>query len=99
MLQIKPQISEGGKERLLIYQEVFRVDDTSGPGRGSIADEERSLDWSVTVDDEPRSSSSAASSVMRSTDGAGEGAADRRPAAASGHLPLRQPTEWVRRST
>jgi general secretion pathway protein D len=48
-LRVKPQITEGGSVRLLLYQEVSRVEDTTNPA-GIITDK-RSLESSVIVDD------------------------------------------------
>jgi general secretion pathway protein D len=48
-LRVRPQITEGGSVRLVIYQEVSRVDDTSNPA--GIITNKRSLESSVTVDD------------------------------------------------
>jgi general secretion pathway protein D len=48
-LRVKPQITEGGSIRLVIYQEVSRVDDTTNPA--GIITNKRSLESSVTIDD------------------------------------------------
>jgi general secretion pathway protein D len=48
-LKIKPQISEGGSVRMLIYQEVSSVEDLSNPA--GIITNKRSLDTTVLVDD------------------------------------------------
>ena len=48
-LRVRPQITEGGSVRLVIYQEVSRVDSTSNPA--GIITNKRSLESSVTVDD------------------------------------------------
>ena len=48
-LRVKPQITEGGSVRLVIYQEVSRIDDKTNPS-GIITDK-RSLESSVVVDD------------------------------------------------
>jgi len=48
-LRVKPQITEGGSIRLVLYQEVSRVDSTSNPA--GIITNKRSLESSVTVDD------------------------------------------------
>ena len=48
-LRVKPQITEGGSVRLVLYQEVSRVDDTSNPA--GIITNKRSLESSVIVDD------------------------------------------------
>src|SRR5262249_10957640 len=48
-LKVKPQITEGGSIRLVLYQEVSRVDSTSNPA--GIITNKRSLESSVTVDD------------------------------------------------
>jgi general secretion pathway protein D len=48
-LRVKPQITEGGSVRLVIYQEVSRVDSTSNPA--GIITNKRSLESSVTIDD------------------------------------------------
>jgi len=48
-LKIKPQVSEGGTVKMLIYQEVSSVQDLSNPA-GVITDK-RSLDTTVLVDD------------------------------------------------
>ena len=45
-LRVKPQITEGGSVRLVIYQEVSRVDSTSNPA--GIITNKRSLESSVT---------------------------------------------------
>jgi general secretion pathway protein D len=48
-LRVKPQITEGGSVRLVLYQEVSRVDDTTNPA--GIITNKRSLESSVMVDD------------------------------------------------
>jgi len=48
-LRVKPQITEGGSIRLVLYQEVSRVDSTSNPA--GIITNKRSLESSVTIDD------------------------------------------------
>ena len=48
-LRVRPQITEGGSIRLLLYQEVSRVDSTSNPA--GIITNKRSLESSVTIDD------------------------------------------------
>jgi len=48
-LRVRPQITEGGSIRLVIYQEVSRVDNTSNPA--GIITNKRALESSVTVDD------------------------------------------------
>jgi general secretion pathway protein D len=48
-LKIKPQISEGGSVKMLIYQEVSTVEDLSNPA--GIITNKRSLDTTVLVDD------------------------------------------------
>jgi general secretion pathway protein D len=48
-LRVRPQITEGGSVRLVIYQEVSRVDSTSNPA--GIITNKRSLESSVTIDD------------------------------------------------
>lgn len=48
-LRVKPQITEGGSVRLVIYQEVSRVDDKTNPA--GIITNKRSLESSVIVDD------------------------------------------------
>jgi general secretion pathway protein D len=48
-LRVRPQITEGGSIRLVLYQEVSRVDSTSNPA--GIITNKRSLESSVTVDD------------------------------------------------
>src|SRR4029079_16002683 len=48
-LRVKPQITEGGSVRLVIYQEVSRIDDKTNPS-GIITDK-RSLESSVIIDD------------------------------------------------
>lgn len=48
-LRVKPQITEGGSVRLVLYQEVSRVDDKTNPA--GIITNKRSLDSSVIVDD------------------------------------------------
>jgi general secretion pathway protein D len=48
-LRVKPQITEGGSIRLVLYQEVSRVDSTSNPA--GIITNKRALESSVTVDD------------------------------------------------
>ncbi len=48
-LKIKPQISESGTVKMVIYQEVSSVDDTSNPA--GIITSKRSLDTSVLVND------------------------------------------------
>ena len=48
-LRVRPQITEGGSVRLVLYQEVSRVDSTSNPA--GIITNKRSLESSVTVDD------------------------------------------------
>ncbi len=48
-LRVKPQITEGGSVRLVLYQEVSRVDDTTNPA--GIITNKRSLESSVIVDD------------------------------------------------
>ena len=60
-LRVKPQITEGGSVRLVIYQEVSRVDRRSNPA--GIITNKRSLESSVTSTT-ARSSCSAASSRM-----------------------------------
>jgi general secretion pathway protein D len=48
-LRVRPQITEGGSVRLVIYQEVSRVDDTTNPA--GIITNKRSLESSVVIDD------------------------------------------------
>jgi len=48
-LRVRPQITEGGSVRLVVYQEVSRVDSTSNPA-GIITDK-RSIESSVAVED------------------------------------------------
>ena len=48
-LKIKPQISEGGTVKMLIYQEVSSVQDLSNPA--GVITNKRSLDTTVLVDD------------------------------------------------
>ena len=48
-LKIKPQISEGGTVKMLIYQEVSSVQDLSNPS--GVITNKRSLDTTVLVDD------------------------------------------------
>ncbi len=48
-LRVRPQITEGGSVRLVLYQEVSRVDSTSNPA--GIITNKRSLESSVTIDD------------------------------------------------
>jgi general secretion pathway protein D len=48
-LRVRPQITEGGTIRLVVYQEVSRVDSTSNPA--GIITNKRSLESSVTIDD------------------------------------------------
>ena len=48
-LRVKPQITEGGSVRLVVYQEVSRVDSTNNPA--GIITNKRSLESSVMVDD------------------------------------------------
>ena len=48
-LRVRPQITEGGSIRLVLYQEVSRVDSTSNPA--GIITNKRSLESSVTIDD------------------------------------------------
>lgn len=48
-LKIKPQISEGGTVKMLIYQEVSSVEDLSNPA--GVITNKRSLDTTVLVDD------------------------------------------------
>jgi general secretion pathway protein D len=48
-LRVKPQITEGGSMRLVLYQEVSRVDDKTNPA--GIITNKRSLESSVVVDD------------------------------------------------
>ncbi len=48
-LRVKPQITEGGSVRLVLYQEVSRVDDKTNPA--GIITNKRSLESSVIVDD------------------------------------------------
>ena len=50
MLRVKPQITEGGSVRLLIYQEVSRVDYSQNNSAGIITTK-RALESLVTVDD------------------------------------------------
>ena len=50
MLRVKPQITEGGTVRLVIYQEVSRIQDASS-ATGIILSK-RSLESSVVIDDE-----------------------------------------------
>ncbi len=48
-LRVRPQITEGGSVRLVVYQEVSRVDSTTNPA-GIITDK-RSIESSVAVED------------------------------------------------
>ncbi|MBK6603163.1 MAG: type II secretion system secretin GspD [Betaproteobacteria bacterium] len=48
-LRVKPQITEGGSVRLVVYQEVSRVDSTTNPA--GIITNKRSLESSVLVED------------------------------------------------
>jgi general secretion pathway protein D len=48
-LRVRPQITEGGSVRVVIYQEVSRVDSTTNPA--GIITNKRSLESSVTIDD------------------------------------------------
>jgi general secretion pathway protein D len=48
-LRVKPQITEGGSIRLVVYQEVSRVDSTNNPA--GIITNKRSLESSVMVED------------------------------------------------
>ncbi|NDP43871.1 MAG: type II secretion system secretin GspD, partial [Aromatoleum sp.] len=48
-LRVKPQITEGGSVRLVLYQEVSRVDDKTNPA--GIITNKRSLESSVIIDD------------------------------------------------
>jgi general secretion pathway protein D len=48
-LRVRPQITEGGTIRVVVYQEVSRVDSTSNPA--GIITNKRSLESSVTIDD------------------------------------------------
>jgi general secretion pathway protein D len=48
-LRVKPQITEGGSVRLVIYQEVSRVDDKTNPA--GIITNKRALESTVIVDD------------------------------------------------
>jgi general secretion pathway protein D len=48
-LRVKPQITEGGSVRMVLYQEVSRVDDKTNPA--GIITNKRSLESSVIVDD------------------------------------------------
>jgi general secretion pathway protein D len=53
ILRVKPQIAEGGAVRLVLYQEVSRVDDTatSSTTSGGVVLSKRVLESSVVVDD------------------------------------------------
>ena len=48
-LRVKPQITEGGSVRMVIYEEVSRVTDTTNPA--GIITSKRSLESTVAVDD------------------------------------------------
>ena len=87
-LRVKPQITEGGSVRLVIYQEVSRVDSTSNPA--GIITNKRSLESSVTIDD--GQIVVLGGLIQDAFDRRhGQGAAGRRPAAARRAVPLRQP--------
>lgn len=50
-LRVKPQITEGGSIRLVVYQEVSRVDELSKRDPAGITTNKRSLESSVLVED------------------------------------------------
>ena len=50
VLRVKPQITEGGTIRLVLYQEVSRIDDSTTQANGVILSK-RALESIVTVDD------------------------------------------------
>ncbi len=50
-LRVKPQITEGGSIRLVVYQEVSRVDELSKKDPAGITTNKRSLESSVLVED------------------------------------------------
>jgi general secretion pathway protein D len=50
MLRVKPQITEGGTVRLVVYQEVSRVDQTASTAAGPVISK-RVLESSVVIDD------------------------------------------------
>jgi len=51
LLRVKPQITEGGAIRLLIYQEVSRIDNTVTTTTSGLVLSKRALESSVVVDD------------------------------------------------
>jgi len=51
LLRVKPQITEGGAIRLLIYQEVSRIDNTVTTTTNGLVLSKRALESSVVVDD------------------------------------------------
>lgn len=50
-LRVKPQITEGGSIRLVVYQEVSRVEESSRKDPAGITTNKRSLESSVLVED------------------------------------------------
>jgi general secretion pathway protein D len=51
LLRVKPQITEGGAIRLVIYQEVSRIDNTVSNTTNGLVLSKRALESSVVVDD------------------------------------------------
>ena len=51
MLRVKPQITEGGTVRLVVYQEVSRLDNTIATGGAGPVISKRVLESSVIIDD------------------------------------------------
>ena len=51
LLRVKPQITEGGAIRLVIYQEVSRIDSTVSTTTNGLVLSKRALESSVVVDD------------------------------------------------
>ena len=51
LLRVKPQITEGGTIRLLVYQEVSRIDTTVTSTTNGLVFSKRALESSVVVDD------------------------------------------------
>ncbi len=51
LLRVKPQITEGGAIRLIIYQEVSRIDNTVSTTTTGLVLSKRALESSVVVDD------------------------------------------------
>jgi general secretion pathway protein D len=51
LLRVKPQITEGGAIRLIIYQEVSRIDTTVSTTTNGLVLSKRALESSVVVDD------------------------------------------------